>query len=170
MSIAAELIADLEEEAAHTRTMLALVPDGKLAWKPHEKSMSVGQLASHLAEIPSWTPGFADPVFDLAAMDYKPWLGGSRAEIVAAFEKHHREAVEWIRGKDDRFLSATWTMKQGAAVLMATPRHRALRGIVLHHPIHHRAQLGVCFRLLGIALPPLYGPTADTQSAAPATA
>jgi uncharacterized damage-inducible protein DinB len=165
MSIASQLVADLESEAEHTRTMLALVPDAKLSWRPHPKSMSVGELASHLAETPSWLPGFLAPEFDLASMgDYKPWVGASRAAIQAEYDKHHRALVAELARRDDRFLQETWSLKNAGKLLEQKPRAAALREMLVHHAIHHRGQLSVCYRLLGIALPPIYGPTADAPA------
>jgi len=165
MSIATTLVSDLEEEAKNTRKMLALVPEAKLAWKPHEKSMTLGQLASHLAEAPSWTGGFLEPFMDFAAMEgYRPFAATSRAELLATFEKNHRGCVEALRARDDRFMSDTWTMKREPEVLMSQPRKEALRSTLVHHAIHHRGQLSVYLRLLGVPLPSLYGPTADDPS------
>jgi uncharacterized damage-inducible protein DinB len=165
MSIASTLVSDLEEEAKNTRKMLALVPEAKLAWKPHEKSMTLGQLASHLAEAPSWTGAFLEPSMDFAGMEgYQPFLAKTRAECVAEFEKNHRACVEALRSRDDRFMGETWTMRKGAQVLMSQPRKDALRATLVHHAIHHRGQLSVYLRLLGVPLPPVYGPTADDPS------
>jgi len=163
MSIAEALTTDLEQEAAGTRKMLALVPEAKFAWKPHEKSMTLGQLASHLAEAPAWTAGFLEPVMDFAAMkDYVPFAAKTNAELCAAFDKNHEAALAGLRGRDDAFLRATWTMKNGDTVLMSQPRKDAMRSILLHHTIHHRGQLSVYLRLLGVPLPGIYGPTADS--------
>ena len=165
MSIALDLVSDLEEEAKHTRKMLAVVPEEKLAWKPHQKSMSLGQLASHLAETPSWTAGILEPVMDFAAMEgYQPFLARTRAELVAEFEKNHRACIETLRDRDDRFMRETWTMKHGPKVLLTQPRKDVLRSTLLHHGAHHRGQLTVYLRLLGVPLPATYGPTADDPS------
>ena len=162
MSIAADLVSDLEAEAALTRTLLARVPEPELAWKPHEKSMSLAQLASHLAETPAWTGAMLEPAMDFAAMgDYRPFLARTRAELLQTFETNHAASVAALRGRDDRFLQETWTMRNGSAVLMTQPRRDALRQILVHHAVHHRGQLTVYLRLLGVPLPPLYGPTAD---------
>jgi len=169
MSIATALVTDLEEEAKHTRRMLALLPEAKLAWKPHEKSMTLGQLASHLAEAPSWTGAFLEPSLDFAAMEgYRPFVARTRAECLAEFEKNHRACVEALRARDDRsgdgFMGETWSMRKGDEVLMSQPRGDALRTTLVHHAIHHRGQLSVYLRLLGVPLPPVYGPTADDPS------
>ena len=162
MSIASTLVADLEAEAKLTRTMLAVVPEDRFPWKPHEKSMSLGQLASHLAETPAWTGSMLEPAMDFAAMgDYRPFLARSRGELLATFEANHAAAAGALRGRDDRAMNEAWTMKNGPTVLLTQPRKDALRCILVHHAVHHRGQLSVYLRLLGVPLPPLYGPTAD---------
>jgi uncharacterized damage-inducible protein DinB len=165
MSIANDLVADLETEAKNTRAMLAVVPEAQLAWKPHEKSMSLGQLASHLAETPAWAGSMLEPSMDFGAMgDYRPFLARSRAELLATFESNHATATSALRGRDDRVMNETWTMRNGATVLVTQPRKEALRSILVHHAVHHRGQLSVYLRLLGVPLPPIYGPTADHPS------
>ena len=156
MSIAEALIQDLELEAANTRKLLAVVPGDKLAWKPHEKSMSMGQLASHLAETPAWTGAMLEPAMDFAAMgDYRPFLAQSKAELTHTFERNHAECLRALHDRDDRFLNETWTMRSGAQVLLSQPRKDALRSTLVHHAVHHRGQLTVYLRLLGVPLPPL---------------
>jgi len=165
MSIADALVTDLQTEAANTRKVLALVPEAQFAWKPHEKSMTLGQLASHLAEAPSWTGSMLEPAMDFAGMQgYRPFAARSLVECVAEFEKNHHACIESLRGRDDRFMSALWTMKNGPKVLAQQPRNEALRTTLVHHAIHHRGQLTVYLRLLGVPLPPIYGPTADEPS------
>ena len=165
MSIANDLVADLETEAKNTRAMLSVAPEAQLAWRPHERSMSLGQLASHLAETPAWAGSMLEPALDFASMgDYRPFLARSRAELLATFESNHAAATSALRGRDDRTMNETWTMKNGATVLLAQPRKEALRSILVHHAVHHRGQLSVYLRLLGVALPPIYGPTADHPS------
>lgn len=165
MSIALTLVPDLEAEARNTRKMLALVPEGQLGWKPHEKSMSLGQLASHLAEAPSWTGAMLEPSLDFAALEgYQPFVARTRAECLAEFERNHRACVEVLRARDDRSMNEVWTMRQGATTLLSQPRKDALRMTLVHHAVHHRGQLSVYLRLLGVALPPVYGPTADDPS------
>jgi uncharacterized damage-inducible protein DinB len=165
MSIASALVADLEEEATNTRKMLEVVPEEKLAWKPHEKSMTLGQLASHLAENPAWTSAMLEDEMDFGAMgDYRPFDAQSRAELLAAFEKNLRAALDAIRGRSDAFLSTQWTMRNGEKVLMTAPKHAAIRSTAIHHWIHHRGQLSVYLRLLGVPLPQIYGPTADNPT------
>src|SRR5262245_62372097 len=124
MSIASDLIRDIEAETKKTRAMLAVVPDGRLDWKPHEKSMTLGALASHLAENPSWISAMLEDEMDFAAMkDYRPFEGKNRAELLAALERNVRAGTEAIRGRSDGFLAANWTMRNGPKVLMSAPKH-----------------------------------------------
>jgi uncharacterized damage-inducible protein DinB len=164
-SIAADLIRDLEAEAAKTRTMLAAVPEERLDWKPHAKSMTLAALASHLAENPSWISSMLEDGMDFADLgDYRPFVAKSRKELLEGFDKNLRAGLEAIRGKSDAFLCAAWTMRNGPKVLMTAPKHDAIRGTAIHHWIHHRGQLSVYLRLLDVPVPQTYGPTADHPS------
>ncbi len=165
MSLAAALVADLEEEAKNTRKMLELVPEAKLEWKPHEKSMTLGQLASHLAENSSWIGAMLEDELDFAAFSgYQPFSAKNGKELLEGFEKYLRAGLDAIRGRSDAELARTWTMRNGPKVLMSSPKHQAIRSTAIHHWIHHRGQLSVYLRLLGVPLPQIYGPTADEPS------
>jgi uncharacterized damage-inducible protein DinB len=165
MTLASALVADLESEAKNTRKMLEIVPEGRFGWKPHEKSMTLGQLAAHLAENPSWIGAMLEDEMDFAAMgDYKPFAPKTRKELLEGFEKNLRAGLDAIRGRDDAFLERTWTMRNGDKVLMVAPKHEAVRSTAIHHWIHHRGQLSVYLRLAGVPLPQIYGPTADNPT------
>lgn len=163
MSIASDLIRDLEREAELTRKVFAVLPEAKFEWKPHEKSMTLGALASHIAENPAWVSSMMEPELDFEQMmkSYKPFAGKNRAELGAALDGGLKDAVLALKGRPDAVLQETWTMRMGAKILDQKPRAEALREIAVHHAIHHRGQLLVYLRLLGAPLPPLYGPTAD---------
>ncbi len=164
MSINATLIADFKAEAALTRKVLEAVPEDRYDWKPHDKSMSLGQLASHLAENPSWVEGCVVDVFDMAAMeDYKPFAAGSREELLKTQEDNNKTFETVVSGMSDESLAATYTMKSGDQVIMEAPRQDVVRMIGIHHAIHHRGQLTVYLRLLDVPLPGTYGPSADEQ-------
>jgi uncharacterized damage-inducible protein DinB len=165
MSIARSLVAHLQREGETTRKMLALVPEARLDWKPHEKSMTLGALASHLAETPLWVSSMLEDEMDFANMgDYKPFEAGSAAELVSALEKNLEGALDLIRERDDAFLTREWTARMGEKVVMRAPKGEVIREIALHHTIHHRGQLSVYLRMLGVPLPKVYGPTADDPS------
>jgi len=162
MSIASDLVRDLESEARKAREVLATVPEEKLAWKPHAKSMSLGTLAGHVAENPSWISAMLEDEMDFDSMkDYRPFEPKTSAELLAGLDKNLADGVAAIRGRSDAELLRTWTMRKGEEVLMSLPKHEAIRGTGIHHWIHHRGQLTVYLRLLDVPVPQTYGPTAD---------
>ncbi|MDY7094886.1 MAG: DinB family protein [Acidobacteriota bacterium] len=166
MTTSEALIADLEREIPLTRKVLEAVPEEHFAWKPHEKSMSLAQLAGHLAETPKWIESMLEAEMDFAEADkeYKPFVPTTRAELVEAFESYAQGCIEALRGRDDAFMEAIWVMRSGDQVIMETPRKVVIRDIVVHHSIHHRGQLTVYLRLLDVPVPGTYGPSADEQS------
>ena len=165
-SIAQSLIADMKQEGAFSRAVLEAVPADKFDWQPHEKSMSLGTLASHIAETPSWLGGMMEDVLDFGAMmaEYKPFAAADRDELLAAFDENLAGALALLEGKDDEFMTGTWKGVKGDKELMAGPRGAMARGILVHHAAHHRGQLTVYLRLLDVPVPPTYGPTADFPS------
>jgi uncharacterized damage-inducible protein DinB len=164
MSIADALVADFLEEAENTRKVLAAVPENRLDWKPHAKSMPLGRLAGHIAETPGWTPSMMNDELDFASSgaEWKPFLPAKSSELLERFEREVQAFPRVITGKTDEFLKRTWTMRHGAQVLWQVPRHTALRSTAIHHIVHHRGQLTVYLRLLDVPVPPTYGPTADS--------
>ncbi len=166
MRIAEALIADMKQEGEFSRAVLGSVPDDKLDWQPHEKSMSLGVLASHIAETPSWLDSMMADVFDFGAMmaDYKPFAAADRTELLAAFDENLAGAIALLEDKDDDFMVGVWRGMKGDQEIMAGPRGAMARSILVHHVAHHRGQLTVYLRLLGVAVPPTYGPTADFPS------
>ena len=165
-TISEGLVEDFRDEAASTRKYLERVPEERFDWKPHEKSMSLGQLAGHLAEAPGWIAGMVEDEFDMGSLEgnYVPFVPKSRAELLETLQENMAVFEQVVAGKDDEFLSKDWTMRQGDTVLLTSPRHMAIRRTGIHHWIHHRGQLGVYLRELGVDLPPIYGPTADDPS------
>ena len=157
------LIAELQHEAVSTRKMLERVPADKFGWKPHEKSMTLGRLASHIAEIPGWTnETINQDVLDFAKMEYEPFEPNSAEELVKFFDDKLASALDTLKNNaTDENLMGMWTMKNGETVYMTMPRIAVMRGFVLSHLIHHRAQLGVYLRLLDVPIPSSYGPSAD---------
>lgn len=144
-----------------TRKLLERVPEDKLAWKPHEKSMSLGGLATHLSNIPNWGGTILNEVFfDLAAAPPKRTEPASRAAILAEFDDTRAKVRAWM-DKTDAEYNAPWTLKRGGQQMFSVPRVAAFRSFVLHHIIHHRGQLSVYLRLNDVPVPPIYGPSAD---------
>ena len=166
MSIAESLIADMKQEGGMSRAVLQAVPADKYDWKPHEKSMSIGGLAGHIAETPMWLGSMMADVFDFDADmgDYKPFVPSDQGELLAAFDENLANAISLLEGKDDDFMIGAWKGVKGEKELMAGPRGVIARSILVHHAAHHRGQLTVYLRLLGVAVPPTYGPTADFPS------
>ena len=161
MTIADALTQELDMEAATTRRVLERVPDAQMNWKPAEKSRTLGQLAWHIAVNPAG-------VASLASMSpaQMPNFGPeptpkSAAELIATLDESVARAKTLLAGMDDAEMTATWTLMAGDKPLMAMPRVAMLRTIMLNHWYHHRGQLSVYLRQLGVALPSIYGPSAD---------
>jgi uncharacterized damage-inducible protein DinB len=163
MSIARTLVNDFAHEAALTRKLLAAVPEDRLGWKPHDKSMTLGALAGHLAETPGWCGAMLEPEFDFAASgaDWKPFVPASRKELLDKHDHSAQGFAPLFADRDDAFMRQTWTMRNGATVMLSEPRDAAARMFAIHHSIHHRGQLTVYLRLLGVPVPSTYGPSAD---------
>jgi uncharacterized damage-inducible protein DinB len=159
------ILPEFDHEMANTRKTLERVPDNKFAWKPHEKSMTLGQLSTHLSNIPSWTKNtFEADELDLAPEGQPaPRLeeAKSTAELLETFDQHvvtGRAALE--SAADERWLGK-WSLRMGDKTIFTLPRTAVMRGFVMNHMIHHRAQLGVYLRLLDVPVPSIYGPSAD---------
>jgi uncharacterized damage-inducible protein DinB len=156
------LYPDLEQELATTRRILERVPDDKLDFKPHDKSMSLGQLANHLAEL----SGFVRNVLTSSELDfgthkYVPKSIASSTERLAMFDKLAGELRESIEGADWSEMQKTWTLRMGDQVILEDEKGKLIRTLGLSHMAHHRAQLGVYLRLVGVPVPGTYGPSAD---------
>jgi uncharacterized damage-inducible protein DinB len=154
------LLAELEQESVTTRRVLERVPEAHLAWKPHPKSMSLGQLALHIATVPG-------NVAALAAMDtaeppaFVQPEAATTAELVPALMESVAKARQHLGGFDDAAMGRTWRLMSGGREIMAMPRVAFARAIMLNHWYHHRGQMLVYLRLLDVSVPSVYGPTAD---------
>ena len=161
MSLADTLIMELDQEAKATRAVLARVPDDKLAWKPHVKSMSLGFLAQHIAT----TPGGAAQMGSVETMDFAdfspPPEPESAAAIVATFEAGVAQAKAILAGMDDATMLKNWSITRDGRCIMSVPRIGFYRSVLFNHLYHHRGQLSVYLRLLDIPVPSIYGPSAD---------
>jgi uncharacterized damage-inducible protein DinB len=160
MSKIAAIVQELENEATTTRRVLERVPSDKLAWKPHAKSMSLGELALHVAASPGVICGWA-------AQDETQFTGQplpqpkSTEEILAAHDQSVQTSKELLGQIGDAGLDQMWCAKAGGNTLMSMPKGSLVRAIVMNHWIHHRGQLSVYLRLLDVPLPSIYGPSAD---------
>jgi uncharacterized damage-inducible protein DinB len=163
MSFSQTLLPEFNEEMKNTRKILECVPDGKFEYQPHPKSMTLGRLATHVAELPSWTTYTLDQeVLDLQP-DFKPQFAATRAELLEMFDKNVAEAREKITAASDEDWQKIWTFKFAGKTIMSMPRSAVMRGTIMNHLIHHRAQLGVFLRLNDVEFPGMYGPSADEQ-------
>ena len=152
---------ELEKESIGTRKMLALVPADKPDWKPHEKSMKLKDLATHIADLPSWiTMAINTDELDFVTSPYNPTNCNGGEELVAYFDKNVEEAKQWIQKSNDKILEETWTLRNGDIIYMQSTRLETMRHSYCQI-VHHRAQLGVYLRLLNIPIPGVYGPSAD---------
>lgn len=164
LSPAQRLFPDLHAELAATRRMLERVPEDRMDWAPHDKSMTLGRLASHLAELPRLATLVATlPEFAFDPTSFQPVTLGSRAELLAMFDETSAAMRQGIESLDWDQIDHRWVMRFGDRVLVDEPRGTVLRSLGLSHMAHHRAQLGVYLRLLDVALPRTYGPSADEQ-------
>ena len=165
MKISEMLLPEFDQEMANTRKSLERIPEDKLDWKPHEKSMTLGRLSGHLAELAAWgTATLKQDTFDFqppGAPPYQPLIPKSRKEVLDAFDKGAKESRAAIAESSDQHLMANWSLLSGGKTLMTMPRTAVLRGFVMNHIIHHRAQLGVYLRLNDVPVPSIYGPSAD---------
>jgi uncharacterized damage-inducible protein DinB len=163
MTIAELLLPEFDQEMASTRKVLERVPDDKLAWKPHDKSYSMGALASHIATMVPWTVDtMTKTEFDLARapMEEMTKVAKSGAELLSWFDANVASARGSLN-KPDADYFVPWTLKNGAQVYFTMPRYNCVRSFCLNHIVHHRAQLGVYLRLNNIPVPGVYGPSAD---------
>jgi uncharacterized damage-inducible protein DinB len=158
------LLPEFDDEMSNTKRLLERVPESAFAYKPHEKSMTLGRLASHVAELPFW----AKRAIDLDVLEMqpgrKPYIAKSRDELLQTFEKNVREARQAIVSATDDHLKKPWTFKFKDRVVFTKPRYLALRSMMMNHLIHHRGQLGVFLRLNDIEIPGMYGPSADENA------
>lgn len=155
---------EFDQEMAKTRKILERVPEEKYSWKPHEKSMTMVRLASHVAELPQWAAEAVNrDVLDLQP-DQKPFIATSGAELLERFDRNAAAGREAIAGVTDEQLAQPWSLAFQGRTMFTMPRYDVLRGVVMNHLIHHRAQLGVYLRLNEVALPGMYGPSADEMA------
>ena len=165
MAIAESLLPEFDREMGLTRRVLERVPPGNFAWKPHEKSMTLGRLAEHLAELPYWlTMSIKESGIDISTgrpPDYK--APETTAAVLAMFDTNVSEARAAINGRSDGELMAPWTLKNQGKEVFTMPKVAVIRTFAMNHLIHHRGQMMVYLRLQNVAVPSIYGPSADEQ-------
>lgn len=156
------MLLEIQQEAATTRRVLERVPESKLEWRPHKKSMTLGQLAIHIATVPGAIANLSQTdEFDTAQGNFTPPQPKSLGEIMAAHDESVRTAEDCVKNLTEQKAMATWKLKAGQRELLSMPRVGLLRSIMMNHLYHHRGQLSVYLRLLDVPLPSIYGPTAD---------
>jgi len=163
MTIAELLVPEFDQEMASTRKVLERVPDDTFGWKPHDKSFSMGSLASHIVNMASWTVDtMVKNEFDMAGMSPEQMSPAAKnnAELLSWFDANVAKARAALQ-KPDADYFVPWSLKNGAQVFFTMPRYNCVRSFCLNHVVHHRAQLGVYLRLNNIAVPGVYGPSAD---------
>ncbi len=161
MNTAQRLIAELQQESAKNKIMLERIPESKLSWKPHEKSMTIGRLGMHIAELPNWiTRSLTSEEYEIGATPYNPNIPQTHSQILTEFEKQLRKAIEQLDAASDETLAKNWRVHKADKVIYDIPRAEVIRR-QLNHIIHHRGQLSVFLRLLDVPVPGTFGPTAD---------
>lgn len=166
MSIRGQLAA-FDQIVAGARTLLEAVPDDRLDWRPHARSWTLGELATHISNLPSWTVAtLSVSEFDISPADGGPppmTALGSSAELVQALDGTAAAARAAIEGSTEEEMRGPWTMLVAGEPRFTLPKAVVLRTFIMDHLIHHRAQLGVYLRLLDVPVPQMFGPTADFQ-------
>ncbi|MGB2676221.1 MAG: DinB family protein [Candidatus Acidiferrum sp.] len=174
MTLGQAMLPEFDQEMANTRKTLERAPDQQWNWKPHEKSGTLGWLAGHVGTVPEWIA----MTIKTEELDYAP-VGGpayqppkieNRAQLLAAFDKAAAEARAALANVSDAELGKGWKLLAGGKEVFTLPRIACIRSMCMNHMIHHRAQLTIYFRLLGIPVPGLYGPSADETQASSAGA
>jgi len=162
MPISHMLLPEFDHEMANTRKTLERIPEDQLGWKPHQKSMPLDRLAGHLAELPGFGSMIIQTDFlDLSAGEHKPTVAISQKQVVEVFDQKVKDTRAAIEGASDENLMQPWKLIYNGQTLFEGPRVGVIRGMMMNHVIHHRAQLGVYLRLTGVPVPSIYGPSAD---------
>ena len=162
MNLIDPFIEEFTHEASTTRRILERIPEKNWDFRPHEKSMSMGELGSHIANSLEWAVVTIDrDVFEMDPKEYQPFIASSSSDLLEAYDKNVAAAIEKMSGCSNEKLLVTWQMKVGGKVVIEMPRMAVLKAFILNHMIHHRGQLDVYLRINDIPLPQIYGPTAD---------
>lgn len=162
MPLSELLLPELDQETINTRKILERCPTDKFGWKPHEKSMTLGKLAAHLAGMPKW----GSMTIDTDELNFEPGefveeIPPTTADMLAAFDADSKTFRDKLTRLTDEESQKPWALKASGALIFSMPKAVVLRSYVFNHAVHHRAQLGVYLRLLDILIPGLYGPSAD---------
>ena len=165
MKISDRLLPEFDHEVSTTRKLLERVPEDKWDWTPHEKSMKMGRLACHVAELPYFaTSTSKSDSMDFAKGEYKTVEAATRQQLLDAFDKNATDARAAIAALSDEDLMKPWSLVMDGKALMTMPKAGVLRTVMMNHLIHHRGQLSVYLRLTDTPVPSIYGPSADEGS------
>lgn len=163
MSTIQIFLKELNHESETTRKMLSRIPDDKYDWKPHPKSMSIRQLATHLAELPTWiTMTLNTTELDFATSPYNPKPINNTKELMEYFEESYKDGKSHLENAKEEQLAESWTLRNGDQIYSTSPKAEVIR-MTLNQIVHHRAQMGVFLRLLDVPIPGSYGPSADEK-------
>lgn len=160
MSLVDCILTEIDQEAQTTKRVLDRIPEDKLAWKPHPKAFSLGQLALHVASVPGSVAAFAVPD-SMEAPNFSQPEAKTRQEVLDTFSESLKTAKDTLSKMDDARLMSTWSLTKNGKVLMSIPRIGFIRSILMNHNYHHRGQLSVYLRILNVPVPSIYGPSAD---------
>jgi len=164
MAISQALLPEFDREMATTRKMLERFPEDKVDWKPHDTCMTLGRLAGHVAEIPGWTVmTVTQDRLELDPGKFTPSVMSSRAETLKKFDETIQAARATIAGASDEALMKPWSLVVNGITVFSAPKAAVLRSFVMSHMIHHRGQLAAFYRIAGVAVPSIYGPSKDEQ-------
>ena len=162
MRICEAVLPEFDQEMSNTRKTLERIPEDKLGWKPHDKSMTLGRLAGHIVELVGWAnTSITTDSLNVTMDKYQPIVATSRQQILELFDKSVKESRAAIAGASDEHMMQPWTLSFSGQTVFTMPRAAVLRMSCFNHIIHHRAQLGVYLRLNNVPVPALYGPSAD---------
>lgn len=162
MPINQTFISELQEESKSTKRMLECIPNEKLLWKPHDKSMTLSRLASHIAELIGWIPSILNyDELDLGKINFKAPEIKNNSDILKIFTDNLDKALQSLNRATDEDFMKNWTLRKNETIYFTLPKIVCIRTFCLNHIYHHRGQLTVYFRLLNIPVPSSYGPTAD---------
>jgi uncharacterized damage-inducible protein DinB len=161
MALIDSMLQELEHEAQTTRRVLERVPGDQLVWRPHEKARTLGELALHVAMVPGGVAELVASPSPAQAPEFTDPSPKSVSELIPALDQSIAKARKVLGGMNDATLMATWRLMQGDRELFAVPRVAMLRSVMLNHWYHHRGQLTVYLRELGVPIPSIYGPSAD---------
>jgi uncharacterized damage-inducible protein DinB len=158
------LLKEMEQEAQTTRKMLERIPNDKYDWKPHEKSMTIRRLATHIAELPSWVSmAVTTDELDFANNPYQPVMINNTGELLDYFERSLEDGKTHLKQTNEHILNENWTLRNGDQIYSTSTKGEVIR-MAYSQIVHHRAQLGVYLRLLDVPIPGSYGPSADEGS------